>query len=1261
MEERERETNQEGELFYSFYFNEDLSTLQFTIPGKQTNREMMMALRRGSLSFACLMLVLHSPLVNTINNMSEPGYLEANLDEAGFITTNQCPAASCFKLHLSQLIRRKGVYRNQASDDDRGHAALRLQVQQCAYERNHGFKAEPEMCPSEGTGTRYSSQLDDFQRNDGMMIRVNDISSQTCFLDAPPWKPNCFSDITSKERTKTYDYTGCWKRWPSEDISSNPLRLSTTLSREHLTVENAFVLRWQLFDGTGKVIARNSIYSLADKLAVELSCSCEAGTVFYTNGLRHLLLIAGFNSSLAFSLILALLFHKILSGESFCFLIYRFRPAMRIHRFLNAYLLAVEKIHSFKPKKRSLPLDSCRSAGFHVTKLSFYLPILLAVIVLPRAKGEGHDLRQHIIDGDVNCINYDDNHGIFSLVCSQFELNKVDYITLEKNEVFQGNGNEIVLDDKFSGCFRISSTTTAAPSSLDDAPVIQNLDMIGGETDGTVDIPGAGFIIQAGQRHFIVDSCSSSGEIKGRHSGGICGSRCSGDILITNCSSSGDITGLMAGGITGPRLGKNGNVTSGKVQVTLCHSEGDTIGSSSGGICGSRAGQNGHVAITYSYSTGKIEGINSGGICGWGAGIENGFVAIEQCYSEGDISGPYSGGITGRRTGAESGIVRITDSYSRGDITAENFAGGICGSHTGDDGGTVTVTNVYSSGKIDHKDAGGIIGEIYEDAKEVNITMSVYNDGPIVGRNNADTSSFTRKKNSGNLTDITGKVYCYNGECWNSESIWQLVENDVPILRSPPTSSPRPAPSASPGVTPKDYERRQDVIDGKVKCIQYDGHARIFTLVCSKFDPENSSDFSMNDYITMENNEVFEGNGSQIALNGKYKGLFRTNSTSPSLNDAPTIRNLHMIGGETETGGGFIIQQGQSNFIVDSCSSSGGITGSDSGGMCGKKCSGNILIKDCWSSGDITGSGAGGIAAGRVGAMRSEDTTKVQITHCHSTGNAFGINSGGICGIRAGENGGQVVITHSYSTGEIGGPNSGGICGFGTAHTNGIVTIQRCYSEGKISGQGSGGIIGRGGGTVGGTVRITNSYSRGDTRGDLAGGISGSKTGWASGTVIITNVYASGKIDHTDAGGIIGQMHEDAREVNITMSVYNDGPIVGNEVNPARFTSKKTSRNLTDITAKVYCYENECWNSTIWLAVPNNFPILAEVLGPSPLSLPTPSATTTGTPKPTQLATPTSSQPPQHPTPMILPAQYPRRSAIDTCRNDEERKTDNKP
>ena len=248
--------------------------------------------------------------------------------------------------------------------------------------------------------------------------------------------------------------------------------------------------------------------------------------------------------------------------------------------------------------------------------------------------------------------------------------------------------------------------------------------------------------------------------------GGICGDTCSGDILITHCRSSGEVRGASAGGIAGSEVGYLANEDS-------------------------------TVVISHCYSTGDIVGAWSGGISGWGAGYNSngGNVIIKQCYSVGEIRGSDSGGIIGGHAANINGHVSITDCYSCGNITGSSFAGGICGSNTGWNGGTVLLTNVYASGQIMHDDAGALIGHIPSNANKISVIMSVYDGrtGDMIGKNDA-AGKITEKNNSGDLGDIIGTVYCHNNDedCWNTDTVWHVVENKFPILQelSAPPSTP---------------------------------------------------------------------------------------------------------------------------------------------------------------------------------------------------------------------------------------------------------------------------------------------------------------------------------------------------------------------------------------------------------------------------------------------------------------------------------------
>ena len=427
----------------------------------------------------------------------------------------------------------------------------------------------------------------------------------------------------------------------------------------------------------------------------------------------------------------------------------------------------------------------------------------------------------------IPCIHYDSAATTYYLSCSfnWTEYRTVhDFLTLKRNEVFDGRNYRVDLVgvNEWTGLFRIDESGQYGPTSLEDAPTIRRLHLNGGKT-----IPGGGFIVGPRQKHFTVESCSTSGYINGTHSpsrggGGICGEKCSGEILIADCLSTGKID-VASGGIMGSNIGFKGgwvNITrsrstgaifgaqsggicgssagssDGKVLISYSYSTGDIFGSKSGGLCGHKAGErHGAVYIHFSSSSGRIGGAESGGLCGRQAGHKWGMIRISQSYSLGEISGLNSGGILGRETGSTHGNVTIHDCYTRGDISGELWSGGICGFKTGSKKGSVLIENAYSSGHVKSSSAGGLIGHTASDSHNIIIHNCVYNGGPMISTD--DFEQVVLKHNSNSLTSILGQIYCpMENNCWDTSTIWRAVPDDVPRLHV------EIAPSATPSVTP---------------------------------------------------------------------------------------------------------------------------------------------------------------------------------------------------------------------------------------------------------------------------------------------------------------------------------------------------------------------------------------------------------------------------------------------------------------------------
>eukprot|EP01138_Halocafeteria_seosinensis_P011983 gb/GECG01012246.1/.p1 GENE.gb/GECG01012246.1/~~gb/GECG01012246.1/.p1 ORF type:complete len:781 (+),score=79.80 gb/GECG01012246.1/:1-2343(+) len=401
-------------------------------------------------------------------------------------------------------------------------------------------------------------------------------------------------------------------------------------------------------------------------------------------------------------------------------------------------------------------------------------------------QASSNDLRDNVQNGTEPCFEYFPTENLFRMKCPILNWNDNGYdgnayISLHANEVFDGKGNIIELNgnvEDFHGLFKIVDDDI---QSFDAVPLITNVHVKNGKT-----AKGGGFIVQAEQRYFIVDSCSSTG----------------------------NITNNLAGGICGEKAGKDG----GYVKILKSYSTGRIKGSKGGGIAGARVGYiGGTVKITQCYSTGTIEAPSAGGICADSASRENGHVYISESYSTGDINGDFSGGIVGEGAAVQNGEVNITDSYTRGDINGKK-AGGITGTNTGgwndDATGNVFITNTYASGAVipsSVPSAGGLIGTIDDSARGVvEVLYSVYHgdnavDKNIVDSNNAENNVLCTRGNSGNLSDIRGQLYHYAGtQRWHNK-IWAVNGSDsLPILRFQlmhHSSNLEPSPSPSPAVS----------------------------------------------------------------------------------------------------------------------------------------------------------------------------------------------------------------------------------------------------------------------------------------------------------------------------------------------------------------------------------------------------------------------------------------------------------------------------
>eukprot|EP01138_Halocafeteria_seosinensis_P014340 gb/GECG01014641.1/.p1 GENE.gb/GECG01014641.1/~~gb/GECG01014641.1/.p1 ORF type:complete len:1200 (+),score=146.13 gb/GECG01014641.1/:1-3600(+) len=549
-------------------------------------------------------------------------------------------------------------------------------------------------------------------------------------------------------------------------------------------------------------------------------------------------------------------------------------------------------IRASKQKRKTARMPVIVPIGL-VVAMAVTTTTTMTMMIMTTEVAAGIDLRGSITGGtdDQNkppCIDYDSQNRYFELTCDigwkDSNYGNDNFITLYENEVFDGNHYTINLTgfNEFQGLFEFQNEPKDGRSgdipSFMLAPVIRNLHVRNGATSTS-----GGFIVRTQQKFFIVESCSSSGIIKG---GGICGDYSGlngGQIKITNSSSTGEVSGEGAGGIAGKHVGHNGgtvNITDcystgnmeidaggicgkfagdvkGQIFITNCHSEGHMQGDGSGGIGGAKAAFNesrlvvgecsstgeivgrgsggiigidaaqvgGILRITMSHSMGKVYGQNAGGLCGsfpYEGTVEGGTLHIFQSYSSGEIHGSLSGGILGEKGGAR-GIATIIECYSTGNITGYK-SGGIVGGNAGDPlgqvcirncytrgniegeksggicgallGGTVSISHSYASGIVSGSNAGGLVGYMRPSDADYKgggfVGYSVYNSEshPVIAHKHGSVSDVF---NSGEIDDITGKLYKVNDEQW-CDSIWAVEADGLPVLRF---QLPAPTPRAS--------------------------------------------------------------------------------------------------------------------------------------------------------------------------------------------------------------------------------------------------------------------------------------------------------------------------------------------------------------------------------------------------------------------------------------------------------------------------------
>eukprot|EP01138_Halocafeteria_seosinensis_P012744 gb/GECG01013020.1/.p1 GENE.gb/GECG01013020.1/~~gb/GECG01013020.1/.p1 ORF type:complete len:2431 (+),score=261.97 gb/GECG01013020.1/:1-7293(+) len=759
------------------------------------------------------------------------------------------------------------------------------------------------------------------------------------------------------------------------------------------------------------------------------------------------------------------------------------------------------------------------------------------------------DLRGSILEGKEQCFRFTTDQKLFEITCSVLYWKLQGYksetfLTLAANEVFDGssptlsNGSMVDLTgiDNFRGLFSIRRDV----KSNAEAPVIQNV-----HTKNGITAFQGGFIIRAGQRLFNVDDCSSTGDITGGGSGGICGLGCGkeeGEIKVSNSSSTGSIMGNRAGGILGAQaggwagivhvtgclssgsIGKDAGGIAGRgtgdsravVYIDHCFSTGTIVGSSSGGILGvcDFSGFGVHMYVSKCYSTGDIlEGADgAGGIIGAEAG-RSAYAEITECYSFGRILARRSGGIVGEVPAEEEGRVHIINCYTHGQIGGK-YAGGVVGGCGGGDvyrfspQGQLLIKNTYTAGVLSHVDAGGIIGSISDDfGGEIQVKYSVYNDVRLVGEDPGNNIGSTRGI-SNNLNEIRGQLYHYNGTQRWSNSTWAIRgTRRLPVLRFQthfPVSNQSATAvfgSPTPSSHPSPPRRTATRTPGSTTATASPSLSPSPSQRSPTPSPASTSATptqTPTPFPIYLRDSIIEGKEPCFRFDPEKK-MFRMTCSVLSWREQRYGAGTHIFlrAHEVFDGGGGNQHSGN---IIDLA----GVE--DFGGLF--KISQNVysiregpLIRNLDVRNGTTAFGAGFIVR-QPQFAHARSQSYFTIDACSSTGN-IKERGGGLAGQECGREG-EIKILNSYSQGRTMGKEAGGIIGAEAARYDGILLMTRCYSTGNIEGEAAGGLVGFKTGERG-LVYITESHSAGDILESAwgGGGIFGRSIGGRGGIVSV--------------------------------------------------------------------------------------------------------------------------------------------------------------
>jgi hypothetical protein len=192
------------------------------------------------------------------------------------------------------------------------------------------------------------------------------------------------------------------------------------------------------------------------------------------------------------------------------------------------------------------------------------------------------------------------------------------------------------------------------------------------------------------------------------------------------------------------------------------------------------------------------------------------------------------------------------------------------------------------------------------------------------------------------------------------------------------------------------------------------------------YELKNNMKWKNNNFITLLDNETFNGNGYVIT----YKipqtiSLFNISATSYKKHS--TIKNLTIKSNINEERIGSILPQHSNNVHINNCHHKGSVLSHYSGGICGSMCA---------------------------------DSGKVVIEKCSNDGELFGAYCGGICGYMPDvSTNGIIIIKNCINRAIISSEYGGGIVG-GAFGSGKLSIIKNCVNYGNMTEVYNGGIVG---------------------------------------------------------------------------------------------------------------------------------------------------------------------------------------------------------